>query len=126
VNINPVLRSGRFARFLLFNQFMVFQRYHELAYVACGNFSGYVEFPTKTVDNFRLGVSTLQQLKDSGSNEIEVEYLTLSNIQDNCAILGMGAANGIGNSVHRTPHNAGLFGGPDSACNLSLCSHEGQ
>lgn len=67
------------------------------------------EFAADRGDDFRLGRAVFKEFKNLGSNDIQVEHLTLLDVQDDGAILPVRAAYSVRHSVHRISMNVGLF-----------------
>ena len=81
------IRSG------IFEQMMLLQGLDELSHVAFSDVPAHFEFLGDFVDNGGFCCPTLKKFQDSGADEVEVEHLALPDIQNNGAILAVGAAN---------------------------------
>ena len=57
------------------------------------NVSADSELPDDLVDDFWLARTLVEEFENARSDEVEIEHLALPDIQDNGAILAVGAAN---------------------------------
>jgi hypothetical protein len=83
------IRSG------IFEQMMLLEGYDELAHVAFGDFPAYFEFLADFVDDGGFGCAGLKKFEDPGPDKVEVEHLSLPDIQDNRAIPAVRAADAL-------------------------------
>jgi hypothetical protein len=83
------IRSG------IFEQMMLLQALDELSHVALSDLPVHVEFLADFVDDGGFGCPGLKKFEDPGPDEVEVEHLSLLDIQDNGAILTVRAADAL-------------------------------
>jgi hypothetical protein len=83
------IRSG------IFEQVMLLQGCDELAHVTFSDVPAYFEFLADFVDNGGFGCPDLKKFEDPGPDEVEVEHLSLLDIQDNRAVLTVRAADAL-------------------------------
>jgi hypothetical protein len=74
-----------------------------------------LKLPTDLIDDGRFRRSAFEEFKDARPDRIEVEHLTLLDVENYGSILVMGTANGIGDSVHRNSSSRILFAHSDTS-----------
>ena len=74
---------------------MLLQGFDELSHVAFSQVSAHLELLADFVDNRGFGGPGHKKLKESRADEIEVEHPSLPDIQDNCAIRAVRAADAL-------------------------------
>jgi hypothetical protein len=79
----------------IFEQVMSLQGFDELADVAFSDAPAHFEFLADFVDDGGFGCPGLKKFEDPGSDEVEIEHLSLPDIQDNRAILAVRAADAL-------------------------------
>jgi hypothetical protein len=89
---------------VLFDQVTLLQGLEKLPHIVLGKVPANAELSADLIDNPRLGGSALEKFEDSRPNKVEVEHLTLPDIQHYCAVFVVRAAHCVGNSVHRKTH----------------------
>ena len=83
------IRSG------IFEQVMLLQACDELAHVTFSDIPAHFELLADFVDDGGFGCPGLKKLEDPGPNEVEVEHLSLLDIQNNGAILTVCATDAL-------------------------------
>jgi hypothetical protein len=83
------IRSG------ICDQMMLLHACNKIPNITFGDVSAYFEFPADFVDDGGFGCPGLKKLEDPGPDEVEVEHLSLLDIQDNGAILTVRAADAL-------------------------------
>ena len=73
-------------------------------YIVFSKMPADAELSNDFIDNLWLRGPFFEECENSRSDEIEVEHLTLPDIEDDCAVLAVCAAHCVGDSVHLTPH----------------------
>ena len=73
-------------------------------YIVFSKMPADAELSDDLIDDFWLGRSVFEEFENSRSDEVEVEHLTLSDVEDDCTVRAVGAAHCVGNPVHLKPH----------------------
>lgn len=76
------------------------QGLEELLYIVLGTVSAYAELSDDLIDNLCLSGPLFEECEDSRSDEVEVEHLALPDVEDDRAVLAVGAAHCVGDPVH--------------------------
>src|ERR1051326_7333605 len=95
------LHSLAAVRFRIHNQAMLLETGDEFLHVTLNYRALCIKLSAYLIDDVRFRKSAVEELKDARPDWVEVEHLTQPEVQHYCAILAVGAANGIGNFVHR-------------------------
>ncbi len=74
---------------------MLLQGFNELTHVGSSDSRVHFEFLADFVDDGGFGCPGLKKFEDPGPNEVEVEHLSLLDIQDNGAILTVRTADSL-------------------------------
>jgi hypothetical protein len=83
------------------NQLIFFQGPEEILDIILGKVPADTEFSNDLLNNLWLCRPAFDKFENARAYKIEVEHLTLPNIQHYGSILPMGAADAFWNSVHR-------------------------
>jgi hypothetical protein len=89
---------------MLFDQTIFPQCLQEDVYIVFSKMPADAELSDDLIDDFWLGRSVFEEFENSRSDEVEVEHLTLSDVEDDCTVRAVGAAHCVKNSIHLDPH----------------------
>jgi hypothetical protein len=89
---------------MLFDQTIFPQCLEERVYIVFSKMPADAKLSDDLVDDFWLGRPVFEEFENSRSDEVEVEHLTLSDVEDDGTVLAVGAAHCVRNSIHLEPH----------------------
>ena len=77
------------------------ERFDKVAHVVLDYFRAGIEFMADHFHDLRFRCPTLEQFENPRPNAVQVEHLTLLDVQNDGPILSVCAANSFGNSIHQ-------------------------